>query len=112
MVRLDLERIGIPYETEEGVADFHAAGRHSYVTGLLLNGVSLVHAKELARHSDVKMTMKYTHVGLGDQAESLNALPAPSNLNDETVSVSVSKSSVGALQTKASSDTDCQAKKT
>lgn len=26
---------GIPYETEEGIADFHAAGRHSHVTALL-----------------------------------------------------------------------------
>ena len=29
MVKKDLERIGIPYETPEGIADFHAAGRHS-----------------------------------------------------------------------------------
>lgn len=52
-------------------------------------------AKELARHSDVKMTMRYAHVGLADQAESLKALPAPSggrNGEGETpVSASVSK---------------------
>lgn len=77
MVRRDLVRISIPYENDEGVADFHAAGRHSYVTGLLLNGVGLVHAKELARHSDVKMTMRYAHVGLDEQAKSLKSLPAP-----------------------------------
>src|SRR2546428_737017 len=53
MVKKDLERIGIPYETPEGIADFHAAGRHSYVTGLLRNGASIVEAKELARHADV-----------------------------------------------------------
>ena len=29
MVKKDLERVGIPYETPEGIADFHAAGRHS-----------------------------------------------------------------------------------
>jgi hypothetical protein len=30
------------YETPGGVADFHAAGRHSHVTGLLRNGETLV----------------------------------------------------------------------
>ena len=32
MVQKDLERAGIPYETHEGLADFHAAGRHSHIT--------------------------------------------------------------------------------
>jgi integrase len=77
MVKLDLERIGIPYETAEGIADFHAAGRHSHVTGLLRNGATLVEAKELARHADVRMTMKYTHIGLEDQAAALAGLPLP-----------------------------------
>ena len=77
MVKKDLERIGIPYETPDGVADFHAAGRHSYVTGLLRNGATFTEARELARHADVRMTMKYTHIGLEDQAEALAGLPAP-----------------------------------
>ena len=75
MVKKDLERVGIKYKTPEGVADFHAAGRHTYITQLLLNGASLPEAKELARHSDVKMTMRYTHVGINDQARALKALP-------------------------------------
>jgi len=54
MVKKDLERAGIPYETEEGTADFHAVGRHTYITELLRNGASLVEARELARHSDIK----------------------------------------------------------
>jgi len=57
------------YETEDGIADFHAAGRHSHITELLRNGTSLPEAKELARHSDVKMTMKYAHIGITDQAK-------------------------------------------
>ena len=77
MVQKDLERVGIPYETAEGIADFHAAGRHSHVTGLLRNGATLVQAKELARHADVRMTMKYTHIGLDDQAKALSGLPVP-----------------------------------
>jgi integrase/recombinase XerC len=75
MVKKDLERIGIPYETPEGIADFHAAGRHSYITGLLTNGATLPEAKELARHTDVKMTMKYAHIGIGDRAKALANLP-------------------------------------
>lgn len=83
MVKLDLERVGIPYKDKAGVADFHAAGRHSYVTELLRSGASLPEAKELARHSDVRMTMKYTHIGLDDQADALASLPAPVGLPDE-----------------------------
>jgi integrase len=66
MVKKDLERIGIPYENEDGIADFHAAGRHTHITELLRNGATLPEAKELARHSDIKMTMKYTHIGIND----------------------------------------------
>lgn len=77
MVKKDLERVGIPYVTPEGVADFHAAGRHTHITELLRNGASLPEARELARHSDIKMTMKYTHIGLDDQAKALAAIPSP-----------------------------------
>jgi integrase/recombinase XerC len=75
MVKKDLERAGIAYETPEGIADFHAAGRHTYITGLLTNGATLPEAKELARHSDVKMTMKYAHVWIADRAKALANLP-------------------------------------
>ena len=91
MVKLDLERVGIPYLTPDGVADFHAAGRHIYITELLRSGASLVEARELARHSDVRMTMKYTHIGVDDQAQAiakppgLRATPAAST---ETASTS------------------------
>jgi integrase len=54
MVKKDLERVEIPYETAQGIADFHAAGRHTHITELLRSGASLTEAKELARHSDVK----------------------------------------------------------
>ncbi len=77
MVKKDLERVGIPYETEEGIADFHAAGRHTHITELLRNGATLPEAKELARHSDVNMTMRYTHIGIKDQAKAVANLPAP-----------------------------------
>ncbi len=77
MVKKDLERVGIPYRDDQNrVADFHAAGRHTHITELLRNGVSVTEAKELARHSDVRMTMKYTHIGIDDQAKAVAKLPA------------------------------------
>lgn len=76
MVKLDLERVGIPYKTAKGIADSHAAGRHTHITELLRNGASLVEARELARHSDIKMTMKYTHIGVEEQARALQNIPA------------------------------------
>ncbi len=75
MVKKDLERVDIPYETDEGIADFHAAGRHTHITELIRNGVSIAEARELARHSDVRMTMRYTHVGLDNQASAVRKLP-------------------------------------
>jgi site-specific recombinase XerD len=75
MVKKDLERVGIKYKTRDGIADFHAAGRHSYLTGLLRSGVSLPEAKELARHSDIKMTVRYTQSGRDDQARAIKQLP-------------------------------------
>ena len=74
MVKKDLERVGIAYETEQGIADFHAAGRHSHITGLIRSGARLTDVQKLARHSDVRMTMEYTHVGMEDKAEAIKLL--------------------------------------
>ncbi len=85
MVKYDLERIGIPYRNDAGVADFHAAGRHTHITELVRSGASLPEVKELARHSDIKMTMKYTHIGMEDQARAIGNLPMPkANPNDRS----------------------------
>jgi len=83
MVKKDLERVGIPYETAEGIADFHAAGRHSHITGLVKSGVSIMQAKELARHADIRQTAKYTHIGMKDQATALENLPSPFEFGGE-----------------------------
>jgi len=76
MVKKDLERVGIPYKTIDGYADFHASGRHTHITELLRNGASLAEAQKLARHSDIKMTMKYAHIGIEDQADAVAQLPS------------------------------------
>jgi hypothetical protein len=75
MVKRDLIRIDIPYRNDDGIPGLHSADRHTYITGLLKNGVSIVEAKELARHSNVKMTMKYTHIGIKDQHRALQNFP-------------------------------------
>lgn len=77
MVRIDLEASGIAYRDEDGrVADFHSL-RHSYITLLSRCGVSPKVAQELARHSDIRLTMQtYTHAGLYDLAGAVEGLPA------------------------------------
>ena len=86
MVKRDLESVDIAYETDEGFADFHAAGRHSHITGLLQSGASLTQARELARHGDIRMTMRYTHIGIDDQAAALAGFPAPASSAPEQTS--------------------------
>ena len=120
MIRKDLEAAGIPFNTKDGDADFHASGRHTYITELLRNGTSLVVARELARHADVKMTMRYTHIGLQDQAKGIKNLPTdPKWLEPCPTTDSVSqhissssqhicsKSSVSEGQSKSRADSEC-----
>jgi integrase len=74
MVRKDLERAGLEYRTDDGIADFHAAGRHSHITELLRSGATVPQAMELARHSYVRMTVRYTHVSIAEQARALSVM--------------------------------------
>ena len=83
MVKKDLERVGIPYKTQEGVPDFHAAGRHSHITEVIRSGATLTEARGLARHGDIRMTMRYTHVGIEDQANALASLQSPLRSNEQ-----------------------------
>ncbi len=75
MVKKDLEAAGIEYKTSEGISDFHAAGRNTYITELLRNGATLAETMKLARHSDVRMTIRYAHIGVDDQSKALQNLP-------------------------------------
>ena len=77
MLRIDLAAAGLPYRDADGrVADFHAL-RHSYITLLERSGVSPKLAQELARHSDIRLTMNvYTHARLHDLAGAVDGLPA------------------------------------
>ena len=87
---------------------------------LLKNGTSLPEARELARHSDVTMTMRYTHIGLQDQAKAIENLPTDpkwleTGLPTEPMSQHIcstsqqicSKSGVSAGHSQSTEDTGC-----
>ena len=76
MLQADLKSAEIPYRDAAGrVADFHAL-RHTYITNLALAGIHPKTAMDLARHSDINLTMaRYSHTVLKDQARALSGLP-------------------------------------
>ncbi len=76
MLRIDLDAAGVPYVVDGQFADFHAL-RHSYITLLGRTGASTKVTQELARHSDVRLTMdRYTHAGLYDLTAAVESLPS------------------------------------
>ena len=71
MIRRDLESADLPYETEEGVCDFHAL-RHQFITNLARCGVYPKVARVLARHSTIVLTMdRYSHTDTEQLQEAL-----------------------------------------
>jgi len=85
MMRLDLERCGIPYvDDNRDVADFHA-NRHTFISNLGRAGVPPKTAQSLARHSDINLTMGvYSHVAIRDQAAAIESLPSPPDVGVES----------------------------
>jgi integrase len=81
MLRHDLKAAGIPYVVQgpDGplYADFHAL-RHSFVTMLERSGATPKTAQELARHSDIRLTLqRYTHANVATLASAVERLPLP-----------------------------------
>ncbi len=76
MLKADLQDAGIPYRDDSGrVLDFHAF-RHTFITNLARGGVHPKQAQDLARHSDINLTLsRYSHTVIADRAASLRALP-------------------------------------
>ncbi len=75
MLRTDLNSAGIPYVTDDGIADFHSL-RHTFISNLVAGGVHPKLAQQLARHSTITLTMdRYSHVGLLDMNAALESLP-------------------------------------
>ena len=74
--RADLEKAGIPFLDKRGQRlDYHAL-RKTFITRLSRNKVHPRLAMELARHSDLKLTMKnYADVGQFPLQEVMDSLP-------------------------------------
>ncbi|MEO8272339.1 MAG: hypothetical protein ABI557_21705, partial [Aureliella sp.] len=84
--------------------DFQALNCWSHITELLRSGATVPQAMELARHSDVRMTMRYTHVSIAEQARALSAMALPCQDCQDIVR----KSSFTASHTSSSLDTEGQ----
>lgn len=74
-IRHDLLRTGVPYETDQGKADFHRL-RHDYVSHLIASGIDPVTVQRLARHTGITVTMRHSpRVPLATQFEAMEAVP-------------------------------------
>lgn len=101
MLREDLKAAKIPYiDASERVFDFHAL-RHQFISMLALAGVHPKIAQQLARHSDINLTMNcYTHLELSEIAGSLElmaALPAIPDPNEQNQGMQETRQSVSVL---------------
>lgn len=76
MLRADLAAAGIPDKDAQGrVVDFHAL-RHTFLTLLAASGVHPKVAQDLARHSDINLTLsRYSHTILEQRSEAVAKLP-------------------------------------
>jgi len=75
MLRVDLEAAGVPYETDEGVADFHAS-RGTYISNLVSSGASVKTCQTLARHANPALTIGiYAKASLHDIQGAVESLP-------------------------------------
>jgi integrase len=75
MLRHDLVAAGVPYETSEGVVDFHAL-RTAYITNLVASGASVKTCQTLARHSTPSLTIGiYAKASLHDIKGAVEDLP-------------------------------------
>lgn len=75
LLKFDLAAAGVAYEDAYGrYADFHSL-RHTFVSRLNKAGVNPKVVQDLARHSDIRLTMnRYAHTLLEDQAQAINRL--------------------------------------
>ena len=64
-------------DSQNRFADFHA-NRHTFITNLSKAKVSPKTAQELARHSDIRLTLGiYTHTNLDEKQRAVESLPRP-----------------------------------
>ena len=76
-IRGDLTAAGIPYETDEGVADFHSL-RAYFVSALVRAGATIKEVQTLARHAKPQTTLNhYAKVSVRDLRGAVESLPTP-----------------------------------
>jgi integrase len=60
---------------KSGLVDFHFHDlRHSFASNLILNNVNVATIKELLGHSDLRTTMKYSHINDNQLKQAVNSL--------------------------------------
>jgi integrase len=80
MIRADMDAAGIDHKAGGVDVDFHSL-RQTFTTGLARSGASPKVTQQLARHSDVNLTMSvYAKMDAADERAAVEALPVPSNL--------------------------------
>ncbi|MBE7462975.1 MAG: site-specific integrase [Planctomycetes bacterium] len=91
MLRADLAAAGIADKDPQGrVVDFHAL-RHTFLTLLAMSGVHPKVAQDLARHSDINLTLsRYSHTVLEQRSEAVAKLPGFEEGADEGAQASTS----------------------
>ena len=88
MLRADLARADIKAEDSAGNrVDFHAL-RHTYITLGAQAGIAPKVLMDLARHSDINLTMKvYSHTVVADRARALEAIPDITGGSDQEAEI-------------------------
>jgi integrase len=76
------------YRTREGYADFHSL-RHTFITRIMDSGVVPHHGQGLARHANIKQTLKYTHTRMSGLSQSLRQVPSLPSTTKASTSVAV-----------------------
>jgi integrase len=75
MIKADLAAAGLDYQTQHGeFRDWHSL-RHLFVTRMWKSGAAPHTVKELARHSDFRLTMRYAHNSSQELHDAVNNIP-------------------------------------
>jgi site-specific recombinase XerD len=74
MLRADFRRAGIAFPEDKLARDFHCL-RHTYITSMVDAGVDLKTVQELAGHSVITLTQRYSHTTADGKRRAINKLP-------------------------------------
>lgn len=109
MIRVDLEQAGIPYETPDGVVDFHAL-RATYISHVVSSGASVKTAQTLARHSTPILTIGiYAKASANDLASAIGGLPDLSPISEHLAHpLPTGEGASGSAPTEGDADDDAE----